>query len=231
MFSGFTDETVRMLMDLKFHNYTSYFHENHDRYIKDVQQPFYELIQDLSETALAIDPQMEVRPHKCLSRIHRDTRFSKDKSPYRDHLWFLFRRKAEPREQSLNLFFEFGPDRLNWGMGFWGENRNAMDQFRRRMVAYPKQVLSVIHSMNMPSRHLSLDATYFKRLDIPKDIPNELVMWYPIRNMFICKEQVPYEAAFSSSLFTMIKEDYDTLEPLYRLLRGFCDTVISNGQE
>jgi uncharacterized protein (DUF2461 family) len=29
---------------------------------------------------------MEVRPVKCLARLRRDTRFTKDKSPYRDHL-------------------------------------------------------------------------------------------------------------------------------------------------
>ena len=95
------------------------------------------MIDDLAPDMLKIDPQMEVRPHKCLSRIHRDTRFSRDKSPYRDHLWFLFRRAGEPREKSLFYYFELGPDRLSWGMGFWDENREALDLFRKRMRANP----------------------------------------------------------------------------------------------
>ena len=99
MFTGFTDETIQFFLDLRFHNYTEFFHEQHDRYIETVQRPFYELISDLAPVALKIDPSMEVRPHKCLSRIHRDTRFSKDKSPYRDHLWFLFRQAGIPREK------------------------------------------------------------------------------------------------------------------------------------
>ena len=90
MFLGFTDDTVQFFLDLKFHNNTVYFHENHDRYIETVQEPFYQMINDLSDDMRSIDPFMEIRPHKCLSRIHRDTRFSKDKSPYRDHHWFLF---------------------------------------------------------------------------------------------------------------------------------------------
>ena len=118
MFTGFTDETVQFFLDLKFHNSTEYFHQHHDRYVETVQQVFYSFIDELAPDMLKIDPEMEVRPHKCLSRIHRDTRFSKDKSPYRDHLWLLFRRAAEPREKALMYFFEFGPDRLNWGMGF-----------------------------------------------------------------------------------------------------------------
>ena len=130
MFTGFTDETIQFFLDLKFHNNTPYFHEQHDRYVETVQTPFYEMITDLGEEMRKIDPMMEIRPYKCLSRIHRDTRFSRDKSPYRDHLWFLFRRAGEPREKSLFYYFEFGADRLSWGMGIWGENRELMDLFR-----------------------------------------------------------------------------------------------------
>ena len=91
MFTGFTEDTIQFFLDLKFHNHTDYFHANHDRYIETVQSLFYEFIKDLGPYMMDIDPKMEVRPHKCLSRIHRDTRFSRDKSPYRDHLWILFR--------------------------------------------------------------------------------------------------------------------------------------------
>ena len=128
MFTGFTDDTIQFFLDLKFHNYTEWFHQNHDRYAESVQKPFYAFIEDLSPLMKEADPLMEIRPYKCLSHIHRDTRFSRDKSPYRDHLWLLFRRAAEPRDKSLFFFMEFGPGRLDWGMGFWGENREAMDK-------------------------------------------------------------------------------------------------------
>ena len=144
MFTGFTDETIQFLLDLKFHNNSTYFHEQHDRYVETVQTPFYELINDLADDMRKIDPLMETRPYKCLSRIHRDTRFSRDKSPYRDHHWFLFRRAAEPRDKSLFYYFEFGPDRLGWGMGIWGENRELMDLFRKRMRANPDGTLAMI---------------------------------------------------------------------------------------
>ena len=78
MFSGFTEETIAFFIDLKFHNNTTFFHQEHDRYVEMVQTPFYELIGELAPTMLKIDPCMEVRPHKCLSRIHRDTRFSRE---------------------------------------------------------------------------------------------------------------------------------------------------------
>ena len=86
MFTGFTDETIQFFLDLKFHNSTEFFHSQHDRYLETVQSPFYEMIREMAPAMLKIDPEMEIRPFKCLSHIHRDTRFSRDKSPYRDHL-------------------------------------------------------------------------------------------------------------------------------------------------
>lgn len=223
MFTGFTDDTIQFFLDLKFHNNTVYFHENHDRYIETVQEPFYRMIDDLSDDMRSIDPLMEIRPHKCLSRIHRDTRFSRDKSPYRDHHWFLFRRAAEPREKCLFYFFEFGPDRLDWGIGIWGENRELMDLFRKRMRANPDGTLALIDDLDMDKRKLLLGGSHFKRIDIPPEIPERLKPWYTSREFYIAKYRPVYQWAFSDRLIKEVRKDFLALAPLYRLLRGFCD--------
>ena len=227
MFTGFTDETVQFFLDLRFHNYTDFFHENHDRYVEVVQQPFYALISDLAETALRIDPRMEVRPYKCLSRIHRDTRFSRDKSPYRDHLWFLFRREAEPREKSLFYYGEFGPDRLDWGMGIWVENRDVMDLFRRKLAANPDGMLAMIRDMDLPGRHLGLGGSAFKRLEVPPQIPPELDRWYRAKDMYVGKVMPSYHWAFSEKLRKEMARDMLALDPLYQMLRGLSDDLQS----
>ena len=225
MFTGFTDETIQFFLDLRFHNYTDYFHQQHDRYVENVQQLFYSLIEDLAPAMLSVDPRMEVRPYKCLSRIHRDTRFSKDKSPYRDHLWFLFRRAAEPREKSLFYYGEFGPDRLDWGLGIWGENREVMDMFRKRMEANPDGIMAMIDDMDLPERHLGLGGSWFKRMPVPEQIPDRLKRWYLSRDMYIGKVGPAYEWAFSDRLKTEMEKDFLAMAPLYQTLRGICDEI------
>ena len=229
MFTGFTDETVRFFMDLKFHNNTEFFHTNHERYVENVQQPFYEMIDDLASEMRRIDPMMEIRPYKCLSRIHRDTRFSRDKSPYRDHHWFLFRRAAEPRDQSLFYFFEFGPDRLDWGMGIWGENRELMDLFRKRMRANPEGILALLDDMNLYQRKMFLGGSSFKRMEIPPEIPDRMKRWYTSREMYIGKANPPYQWAFSDKVIKEVRRDYKILAPFYQLLRGCMDDLPANG--
>ncbi len=225
MFEGFTDETVQFLLDLKFHNNTTFFHEQHDRYVESVQKPFYEMIDDLADEMLKIDPMMETRPYKCLSRIHRDTRFSRDKSPYRDHHWFLFRRAAEPRDKCLFYYFEFGPDRLDWGMGIWGENRELMDQFRKRMRANPQGTLALLDDLDLPAHKLIPGGTTFKRMEIPAEIPERLRRWYTGKELYIGKYNPQWQWAFSDRLIREVRRDFRTLAPLYRMLRGFLDEI------
>ncbi len=228
MFSGFSDDTIQFFLDLRFHNYADYFHNNHNRYVECVQKPFYDLIDFLAPVAKTIDPDMEVRPFKCLSRIHRDTRFSKDKSPYRDHLWFLFRKEGMPRDNSVFLYGEFGPGRLDWGMGIWGEGKEMLDCFRKKITANPDGIMALIDDMGLPERHLALGGRYYKRIDIPEVIPDRLKRWYSARDLYVGKVMADYGIAFSEKLANEIGQDYLALAPLYRLLCGIQREVQGN---
>ena len=225
MFQGFTDETVQFFLDLKFHNNTGYFHAHHDRYVDVVQQPFYSMIDALAPSMLIIDPSFETRPYKCLSRIHRDTRFSRDKSPYRDHHWFLFRKAAEPREGSLFYYFEFGPDRLSWGMGVWGENRELFDQFRKRILANPNGIDALIRDLDLPARHLSVGGRIYKKTEIPSSVPPLLRTWYPVRDLYVGRDAPEYQWAFSDKIVSIVQKDFKALAPLYKLLRGCAEEL------
>ena len=225
MFNGFPEETVRFFLDIRFHNDAVFFNENRERYRQNVQAPFYAFIEELAPTMLKIDPQMEVRPYKCLARIRRDTRFTKDKSPYRDHLWLCFRRAAEPRPESLNFFFEFGADTLGWGMGFWGENRPAMEIFRRQMVAQPDRILDLIDSCHLPEHRLALGGSVFKRMSVPENIPERLRPWYVTKELDVSRFAPEYRWAYQPELIETVRSDFLALAPLFRHLRGIYDDV------
>ena len=225
MFTGFSEETIEFFLDLRFHNSTAFFHRNHERYVEVVQRLFYEMIADLGPDMLKIDPEMEIRPHKCLSRIHRDTRFTKDKSPYRDHLWFLFRHAGEQREKSLFYYFEFGPDRLGWGMGFWDENREALDLFRSRMLANPDGTLALLDDLNLAGHKMVLGGSTHKKMAVPQEIPERLVRWYLAKDFYIYKENPDYRNVYSERILQEVRRDFKALAPLYRLLRGYVDKI------
>ncbi len=135
------------MLDLRFNNNKTFMQEQRARYHEVMRDPHYELINALAPLMLSIDPRMEVRPYKVLSRIFRDTRFTKDKAPYRDHHWIAFRRAGEPRDRSLMFWFEARVEGLNWGLGFWGENWPVLDMLRRRMVSHPDDILMALDAL------------------------------------------------------------------------------------
>ncbi len=220
MFTGFPEETITYFLNLRFNNYTSYYTQTKDVFIKDVQTPFFAFIEAMAPAMQAIDPMMEVRPNKCLARIHRDTRFSKDKSPYRDHLWLLFRRGGEPKDSSVMYWFELSPERVEWGLGFWGENRPAMDMLRRQMAAKPRDFQKTVNQLKLDQNDFQLSGSDFKRMVIPESIPPSLSPWYVKKQLYIAKQNLTLEDAFSPSLPERVSRDFTLLKPMYETLRS-----------
>jgi uncharacterized protein (TIGR02453 family) len=95
-FSGFSQQGLNFLQQVRIENDKAWFDGNRDIYDRELLAPFRALVEQLAPGMLAIDPQFETRPAigKTLSRIHRDTRFSHDKSRYRSRMWLTFKRPS-----------------------------------------------------------------------------------------------------------------------------------------
>ena len=225
MFTGFSEETIRFFLDIRFHNSVSYYRENQQRFEEHVKAPFYDFINELGPGMQKIDPLMEIRPYRCLARIWRDTRFSKDKSPFRDHLWLLFRRAGEPREGSVMYWFELSPQHVDWGVGLWGENRPLMDMLRRRIAAKPDEVQHIIDSCHLARHHMVVGGQSFKRLEVPPGVPESLKHWYMLRDVYVSRADASMQWIYDPSLADKVLADFKALAPMYRLLRGAYDAT------
>ena len=85
-FSGFCPETYEFLLRVAFNNDKAWFRENKSDFQTYVQQPLLALEEELAPAALAVNPNFRTG-RWAVSRIYRDTRFSKNKDPLRDHMW------------------------------------------------------------------------------------------------------------------------------------------------
>jgi uncharacterized protein (TIGR02453 family) len=83
-FGGVPAEGMSFLTQLAKNNSREWFQEHKDVYEQSVKSPVLELVQAINSALQDFAPAyIAAEPAKALSRIHRDTRFSKDKSPYR----------------------------------------------------------------------------------------------------------------------------------------------------
>lgn len=223
MFPGFPEETVRFFLDLRFHNETSWFHAHREAYEAYVRKPFSQFIEAMTPTVLSIADDMETRPNKCLARINRDIRFTRDKSPYRDHMWMLFRRSGEEREHAAMYWFELSPEVVEWGVGFWGYNRPAMDALRQRMVKKPAEVRRVLRQCGIPDETLHIYGDRYKSMKPPPGMPADLAMLYPCKEIYVKRVGVPLGESYRPEIIKRVSEDFLRLKPLYLLLRQAAD--------
>ena len=222
MAAAFSAKTTEFFLDLRYHNNKTFMDENRARYLRDVREPFYAFINALAPLMLDIDDGMETRPNKCLSRINRDIRFTKDKSPYRDHLWLAFRQSCSGKEGRPFFWFELSPEHVTWGVGIWGENRNAMDAMRRRMAARPDEFVPLLELLAQRGYRLTGDE--WKKMSVPDEVPAVLAPWYRKKEIYAERAPENAEAAFREDILQRVQADFKALKPFYDMLRGAAQT-------
>ena len=89
MYSGFSDESFIFFRQLAKNNSKAWFDRNRDRYETHVSGLFRDLLQTLEPSLLKLNPHFEIsgKTNRNFSRINRDIRFSKDKSPYKPNYY------------------------------------------------------------------------------------------------------------------------------------------------
>src|SRR5205823_9020692 len=93
-FSTFPKEGLQFLRLLKRHNNREWFQEHKGIYEQHVKQPMADLIDAIAGEFQQFAPEMLATPKASAYRIYRDTRFSKDKSPYKSHTAAVFPRSG-----------------------------------------------------------------------------------------------------------------------------------------
>ncbi|MDR2117460.1 MAG: DUF2461 domain-containing protein, partial [Planctomycetaceae bacterium] len=77
-FRGFTPQGLKFLHNLNANNHRDWFTENRNDYIRFVSEPMKQLVISLSPMISELDSLVITVPHRVVSRIYRDTRFSND---------------------------------------------------------------------------------------------------------------------------------------------------------
>lgn len=229
MFQGFTDETFEFFMAIQFNNNTEFFHDNHDWYVRAVRTPCLELAGALSEVMSEIDDEIELRPNRVVSRINRDLRFSRDKSPYRDYMWLRLRRpdnaeRVDDRDRDRNrdranpgFYFDISARESSFGMGFYEESKAHMNGLRRRLVTEPETFLGLLQPLE---QDFTLHLHAFKRMKRPEHLLPELDMWYPIRSFWFTRDINDFNLLKSPRLVDELAEGYRRLAPFYHYIRS-----------
>lgn len=136
-FSGFPRALPKFLTELTRNNDKKWFDAHRADYEAAYVEPAKEFVQAISGPLGKLAPALVVEPriNGSIMRINRDTRFSKDKTPYKDGLHLIF---SEGSRSSAAFYLRIGPKELAVAAGAFGFDPDQLKRFRAAVVD-PKQ--------------------------------------------------------------------------------------------
>jgi uncharacterized protein (TIGR02453 family) len=136
--ASFGPEVFSFLVDLRANNNREWFAANKHRYEDHLLEPALEFIAAFGSRLEKISPHFraDARPSGgSLFRIYRDTRFSKDKSPYKTNVGIHFKHELAKDAHAPGYYLHIGPDEVFGGGGIWHPDTTAATRIREAIVA------------------------------------------------------------------------------------------------
>lgn len=212
MFQGFTDKTFEFFMAIRFNNNREFFLDNRDWYLEHVRGPLLALAEALESSVEALDPALERRANKVVSRINRDVRFSNDKSPYRDYMWLGFRKPGAEKHSALGAYMDMSDTGARYGMGFYGQNMPLMNAHRAQLNADAGEFIEIARAA---TAGFTMHGDVIKRMAAPEFLPEDIRPWYPLRGFYMQKTLDDFALLKSPALADEIAAGFAQLKPLY----------------
>ncbi len=129
------------LRELSENNTRDWFQANKQRYEDDVREPILQLVSDFGGPLRKISRHFVADPRKSggsLFRIYRDTRFSKNKIPYKTNVAVQFRHKQGKDVHAPGFYLSLAPGEIHGGTGIWHPDAPSLKKIRDTIVERPQ---------------------------------------------------------------------------------------------
>jgi uncharacterized protein (TIGR02453 family) len=138
--SGISTETFRFFRDLSRNNRKTWMDKNRERYQGAVVQPFRGLLEELTPHLQKLYPGFDVsgRTGVNFSRINRDIRFARDKTPYRPQMYLMFPPQGGKNRQPGELYVGITKDIVTTGFRVYFDRDAKASALAARISQAPK---------------------------------------------------------------------------------------------
>ncbi|MDQ3938593.1 MAG: DUF2461 domain-containing protein [Chloroflexota bacterium] len=226
-FTGFTREAIQFMADLAQNNERAWFQPRKTDYERLVKEPMEALCVALAERFDARGIPLFADPRRSPFRIYRDTRFSRNKAPYKTHVAATFPwidvdpesgERIDDDAHGNGGYFNFQPGEMYVGGGMWMPARPRLEAFREAVRDEPDRVREALEDPGFvawfggANSHESL-----KR--VPPGYPAD----HPLADMFRWKDVVfgrrlSDREVCSPTLPDLLADGYAAALPVFRLL-------------
>lgn len=207
-FNGFPKESVAFLRALDKNNNREWFKSHKGEYEDTLLEPARNFVVAMGERLREIAPQIQAIPQvdKSIFRIHRDTRFSKDKRPYKTHLAVFMWEGFGAKMESPGFYFHLEKDTLMLGGGMYCFTKEQLALYRAA-VDHGKRGSALQRILRAGDQ--AFPGSHFKGMDDYKRVPRGFPQDHPRADLLKKKGAVMgEEGPVPASLFNTRALDY-----------------------
>ncbi|MDU1889266.1 MAG: DUF2461 domain-containing protein [Dysgonomonas sp.] len=219
IFKGFSPETFQFFKDVEQNNYKEWFDEHKYIYENEIIKPLKALFNTLSPAMYNIDPAFEMRDHRSISRIYRDTRFYRNSDPYKNYMWLTFQIPVnrEAWKDYPGYFLEIRGESYTLGLGLFQPKKKVMEAFRKE-ISYDADEFQRVTQKTVLDRGYTVNGEEYKR-PLPSDLPEYFQTWVQRKGIWVEKVRPIGEELYSADFVNQVKDDFVALEWLYNFMK------------
>jgi len=150
-FTGFRPAALAFLRSLERHNDREWFERNRATYETELRAPLAALTEEIDVRLATLAPEIVGDPRRSLFRIHRDVRFSADKSPYKTHVACWFHHVdagrgvgAQTPHGGAGFYFHMESERASLGGGIWRPPRPTLQRIREAIDEDARPLVKIL---------------------------------------------------------------------------------------
>lgn len=216
---GFEASTIAFLEELAANNNREWFKANKTRYEELVLDVALRFIQSMQAPLANIAPHFTAIPNRVggsLMRVYRDTRFSKNKLPYKTNIGIQFRHERAKDVHSPGYYLHIAPGEVFVGVGMWRPDADALRGIRERIVAKPGEWQRASQDKAF-RRNFKLGGESLTRPPRGFDKDHEFIEDIK-RKSFMGVRNLAADAPLSSGFQKTVESSFKAAEPFMRFL-------------
>ncbi|MEO8596194.1 MAG: DUF2461 domain-containing protein [Candidatus Solibacter sp.] len=141
-FSGFPSEGLEFFAKLQRNNRREWFQPRKEIFESTLKQPMRELVSAVNGALKRFAPDYVTEPDKAIYRIYRDTRFSKDKTPYKDHIAASLTKRGI--KVSAGFYFAVSAKEVAIGGGIYMPEKEALAALRHHFAEHHEEFRKIV---------------------------------------------------------------------------------------
>ncbi|MEY4334228.1 MAG: hypothetical protein RLZZ196_2971 [Bacteroidota bacterium] len=209
--------TIQFLKSLKKNNNREWFEKNRKQY-ELAKTDYLDFVTNvLNEIQLFDQSLAELEPKKCVFRLNRDVRFSKNKDPYKTNFGASFSKGAK-KIQTAGYYFHLEPGENFVGGGLWMPMAPDLNKVRQEIDYCFKEFASILKKPAFKTTYGDMDNS-MKLVRPPKgfEIDNPALEYLKLKS-FVVTRVVKDAELTDKHLIKNVVKDFKTIAPLVHFL-------------